>query len=140
VQTLHRVQALLGSGCLSEKSLRVIRSIWLFIVLSGAAIGASAEEHWHNATGASLAALFSDKEFADGAHFAYRLQRDGTFTGTELGKKVSGTWRVVGDQLCWSWERPPGPRECYDVQQDGASIRLLINQSEAWYGTLQPLR
>jgi hypothetical protein len=32
------------------------------------------------------------------------------------------------------------PEECYEVQQDGNAVRMLINRSEAWYGTLAPLR
>ena len=101
------------------------------------ALPAAVAEPWRAVKGSALHALFSDKEFADGVHFAYQLRRDGTFTGTEMGKTVSGTWRVAGDRLCWRWQRPPGPRECYDVQQDGANIRLLINGSEAWYGALK---
>jgi hypothetical protein len=41
--------------------------------------------------------VFQDKEFADGAHFAYQSK----------------------------------------AQQDGVHVRLLINGSDAWYGTLQ---
>ena len=84
--------------------------------------------------------LFKEKEFGDGVHFAYQFKADGTFTGTEMSRRVSGSWRVAKDELCWKWERPPGPDECYEVQQDGRHVRLLINGSEAWYGTLEPLR
>jgi hypothetical protein len=108
------------------------------LALSLALVSASAAaEDWRSVTGSALHGLFGDKEFGDGAHFAYQLKRDGSFTGTEMGKEVSGTWRVASDQLCWTWQRPPGSRECYDVQQDGANIRLLINGSEAWSGTLK---
>ena len=100
------------------------------------ALPAAAAE-WHAVKGSTLHALFSDKEFADGVHFAYQLKRDGTFTGTEMGKPVSGTWRVARDQLCWTWRRPTGSHECYDVQREGANIRLLINGSEAWSGALK---
>jgi len=97
-------------------------------------------ERWRDIGGQELRALFSNKEFADGAHFAYRLRADGTFSGTEMAKSVSGTWRVQDEQLCWKWRRPPGPEECYRVQQDGPHVRFLINGSEAWYGTLEKLR
>jgi hypothetical protein len=98
------------------------------------------EEHWRSVTGAALRDLFAGKEFADGVHFAYHFKADGTFTGTEMSKAVSGSWRVRKNEFCWSWLRPPGPHECYEVQHDGAHVRLLINGSEAWYGTLEPLR
>jgi hypothetical protein len=98
------------------------------------------QEHWRNVKGAGLQDLFKDKEFADGVHFAYQFKADGSFTGTEMAKSVSGSWRVRQDQLCWAWLRPPGPEECYEVEQDGAHVRLLVNRSEAWYGTLEKLR
>ena len=99
-----------------------------------------AGENWHAVKGSDLAALLRDKEFGDGVHFAYRLKGDGTFAGTEMGKEVSGTWRVNKDELCWKWRQPTVQEECYVVQQDGDQLRMMLNGSEAWYGTLQPLR
>ena len=110
------------------------------MLLISAAGTAHAQEHWRDVAGPAIPALISDKEFGDGAHFAYQLKADGTFTGTEMAKDVSGIWRVQQDDLCWKWLRPPGPEECYRVQQDGPHLRFLINGSEAWYGTLQDLR
>lgn len=120
--------------------MRAIRSICCFTVLASLAGTACAQEHWRIVNGPALGALFSDKEFGDGVHFAYQFKADGTFTGTEMSKTVSGSWRVRQNELCWKWLRPPGPDECYEVQQDGTHVRLLINRSEAWYGTLAPLR
>ena|SRR5690348_2813264 len=106
-----------------------------------AALAIAGEEHWRGVKGeAALRELFAGKEFADGVHFAYQFKAEGTFSGTEMAKDVSGSWRVRGDEFCWRWERPPGPHECYEVQQDGAHVRLLTNGSEAWYGVLEPLR
>ena len=84
--------------------------------------------------------MFKDKEYGDGVHFAYQFNADGSFTGTEMTKSVSGSWRIRRNELCWKWLRPPEPEECYDVQQDGAHVRLLIHGSEAWNGTLEVLR
>lgn len=100
----------------------------------------SADERWQNVNGTALRELFKDKEFADGVHFAYQFKANGTFTGTEMSKTVSGSWSVIKNEFCWKWVRPPGPQQCYEVQQDGAHIRMLVNRSEAWYGTLEPLR
>ena len=100
---------------------------------------AAEKEHWRSVKGAALKTLFQDKEFADGVHFAYQFKARGTFTGTEMSKQVSGSWRVQKDEFCWKWVRPPGPEECYAVEQDGPHVRLMINGSEAWYGTLQKL-
>lgn len=101
---------------------------------------AAEKEAWHRVKGSALRSLFSNREFADGVHFAYQFKRDGTFTGTEMSQSVSGSWRVRKDEFCWSWLRPPGPAMCYQVQQHGAHVRMLVNDSEAWYGTLEPLR
>lgn len=98
------------------------------------------KEYWRNVSGAELHSLFTDKEFGDGVHFAYQFRGDGTFTGTEMSKSVSGSWRVRRNEFCWRWLRPAGPEECYEVQQDGDAVRMMINRSEAWYGTLAPLR
>ncbi len=86
-----------------------------------------AEEHWRGVKGASLQSLFQDKEFGDGVHFAYQFNADGTFTGTEMAKRASGSWRVKRNEFCWKWLRPPGPEECYQVQQDGVHVRLMLN-------------
>jgi len=117
--------------------LRAIHTISWLTVLTCVAGSAAAQEHWRDIKGPALASLFRDKEFGDGVHFAYQFKADGTFTGTEMAKDVGGSWRVHRDEFCWRWERPPGPHECYRVQQDGEHIRLLINGAEAWYGTLR---
>ena len=115
-----------------------IRTLSLCALLALVAPSSAAEkEHWRSVKGAVLQTLFQDREFGDGVHFAYYLKADGTFTGTEMTKQVSGSWRVKQNEFCWKWQRPPGPEECYQVQQDGVHVRLLVNGSEAWYGSLQ---
>ena len=104
-----------------------------------AASAAAEKENWRPVKGAAMKALFSRNEFADGVHFAYQFRADGTFTGTEMSKEVSGAWRVRKDEFCWKWLKPPDPEECYQVQQDGKRVRMIINGSEAWYGTLERL-
>lgn len=114
--------------------------ILLCTLLVGALRASAAErEHWRNVKGTALQQLFKNKEFGDGVHFAYQFRADGTFTGTEMSKEVRGSWRVRNNDFCWKWLRPPGGEECYQVQQDGKHIRLIVNRSEAWYGTLEPL-
>ena len=119
---------------------RVLANVLLCGLVALSLPVSSAEERWRNIKGASLQSLFQDKEFGDGVHFAYHFKADGTFTGTEMTKQVSGSWRVKQNEFCWKWQRPPRPEECYQVQQDGVHVRLLINGSEAWYGTLQNVR
>ncbi len=110
------------------------------VLLAGAfflLMGTGLAENWKVVKGEAARVLFADKEFGDGVHFAYRFRTDGTFSGTEMAKDVRGTWRVVRDEMCWKWTRPPGAEECYSVQKDGAEIRLIRNGYEAWYGTLK---
>lgn len=117
------------------------KGVLLCALCALSSLGFTAEtQRWRSVKGPALRELFKDKEFGDGVHFAYQFKADGTFTGTEMARTVSGAWRVRRDEFCWSWLQPPGPRECYDVQQDGAHVRLLINGSEAWYGTLEKLQ
>ena len=143
--------ALTYSSCASEqqppafprrRAVQVaVISMSVTVALMASSFAATAdEEHWRDVKGAALRSLFKDQEFGDGVHFAYQFRSDGTFTGTEMAKEVSGSWRVRQNELCWNWLRPPGPRECYEVQQNGTHVRLLINGSEAWYGTLEKLR
>jgi len=115
---------------------------WLLCALLALSPSASTaqQEHWRKVNGVALQSLFKDNEFGDGVHFAYQFKANGTFTGTEMSKRVSGSWQVRDNEFCWKWLRPPGPEECYQVQRDGAHIRLMINNSEAWYGTLEALR
>jgi hypothetical protein len=57
-------------------------------------MGTGLAENWKVVKREAARALFADKEFGDGVHFAYRFRTDGTFSGTEMGKDVRGTWRV----------------------------------------------
>src|SRR2546421_2343178 len=76
------------------------------VALMASSFAATAdEEHWRDVKGAALRSLFKDREFGDGVHFAYQFNADGTFTGTEMSKRVSGSWQVSKDELCWHWER-----------------------------------
>lgn len=115
----------------------VIRSLLCVLALLPGT--SRADEHWRSVKGDSLRALFQDKEFGDGVHFAYRFKRDGSFTGTEMSEEVRGSWRVGKDEVCWKWQQPLEPERCYQVQWDGAHVRLMLGGSEAWYGTLQKL-
>ena len=89
--------------------------------------------------GESLRKLFASHEYGDGVHFAYRFLSNGTFSGTEMGKDVQGTWRMSGSEICWTWKRPPGAEECYVARRNGTEVSLFRNGAEQWYGTLKPI-
>ena len=89
--------------------------------------------------GKALRELFAEHEFGDDVHFAYRFRGDGTFSGTEMGKDVRGTWRLGDRGICWTWTRPRGAEECYVARRNGAEISLFRNGVEQWYGTLKKI-
>ena len=99
-------------------------------------LAGAAEAHWQAVTGAPLQTLFRDREYGDGVHFAYQFRRNGTFTGTEMGRSVEGNWRASGNEICWTWRRPRSAEECYRAQKQGVEVRLFANGIEAWNGTL----
>src|SRR2546428_14119916 len=127
-----------STGSASHRHMRIALASGLLCGLVALSLPVSgAEERWRKIKGASLQSMFQDKEFGDGVHFAYRFKLGGTFSGTEMSREVRGSWRVTEDEMCWKWVQPAGAEECYQVQQDGVHVRLLVNGSEAWYGTLQ---
>src|SRR5712691_13508532 len=87
-----------STGSASRRRMRTALADFVLcglVALSLPVLGA--EEHWRSAKGAPLQSLFQDKEFGDGVHFAYDFKAGGTFTGTEMSKQVSGSWRVRND-------------------------------------------
>ncbi len=94
-------------------------------------------ESWKPVKGPALRALLSGKELGDGVHFSYRFAADGTFSGTEMGTDVQGRWRIRGNQACLATTHPRAEEDCYDVERDGAEVRMLKYGSEAWYGRLK---
>ncbi len=109
----------------------------VFCITLLAAFSVALAEDWRPVKGAPLRALFPGKELGDGAHFSYRFSADGTFAGTEMGNDVRGRWRIHRNQACLATARPRAEEECYDVERQGADVRLLKYGSEAWYSTLK---
>ncbi len=95
-------------------------------------------ENWQPVKGRALRALFPGKELGDGVHFAYRFAADGTYSGTEMGTDVQGRWRIRRNQACLATTQPKAEEDCYEVERDGAEIRMLKYGSEAWSGRLSP--
>src|SRR5438046_794990 len=101
-----------------------------FIVLFAPA---QAEVGWRGVRGAYLHALFVDHELADGVHYAYQFRSDGTFTGFNMGKAIRGTWRIAGDEFCWTQARRRSrrsarrerQRRCLPAVSIGACLRRL---------------
>jgi hypothetical protein len=90
------------------------------------AVGAIAAEQGKVVQGEALREMFAEHEFADGVHFAYQFRAGGTFSGTEMAKDVRGTWRLSGQEICWTWTRP----RC-GHQPVSKRIRAVVRHFEA---------
>ncbi len=101
---------------------------------------AQGELSWRSVRGADLHALFVDHELADGVHYAYQFRSDGTFTGFSMGKAIRGTWRIAGDEFCWTQARRASAEECFDVERSGTSVRLLRDRYEVFSAALTPIK
>lgn len=101
---------------------------------------AAADGAWRTVRGPDLLSTFVDHELADGVHYAYRFNKDGTLNGFVMGKQVSGTWRVSGDEFCWRIARRGADEDCYQVELHGHSVRLLRDGYEAFTATITPVK
>ena len=102
---------------------RALRSFALLVI--ALPLPLQGEVAWQSVRGAQVRSLFGDHELADGVHFAYQFHPDGSFTGVSMGKAVRGTWDVAGDEFCWTQARRKAEEECFEVERNGQSVRLL---------------
>lgn len=121
----------------SWQKVSVISAVALLLLNAPRAIGA--EKSWHLVRGSELKGLFGNQELGDGVHFAYQFEADGGLSGMNMGKPARGIWRTVAGDLCWAWNKPKSPEECYQVRQQGQAVRLFIEGQEVLTGTLTPL-
>jgi hypothetical protein len=115
-----------------------MRIFWLLsgIAFAGMSSAAGSEKAWRMVRDGNLHALFADQELGDGVHFANQFYRSGRLTGMNMGKPASGTWKVAGRELCWTWTKPASKEECYEVRQRGHEVRMFLDGYEAFSGTL----
>jgi hypothetical protein len=118
-----------------------LSSVTCVVLLSALTIigAVGAEKSWRLVRGSELKAAFGNQELADGVPYAYQFEAGGGLSGMNMGKPARGTWRVTSGELCWSWVKPKGPEECYQVRQQGQVVRLYIEGQEVLTGTLTPL-
>ena len=67
-----------------------------------------------------------------------------SFAGTGFhwrrgGQDIQGTWKTTARHLCWTWIKPRGSEECYEVDRSRNDVRLFRNGYEALSGTLTPI-
>jgi len=116
------------------------RTLMALYVMALAMSAIAAEPPWKRLDGAKLRNAFNNMELSDNTHFSYRFHPDGRFDGTELNRKVLGTWRTTAHEVCWNWIRPPGNEECYTVERHGHELRGSRGNFDAWWGKVVPLK
>jgi len=121
--------------------LNVCAARWSFAVatLAVAFNTTAADKGWLKLRGTALTQAFTNQDFGDGVHFAYQFLERGDLRGTDMGRPTQGYWRVAGSELCWRWTKSRDPEACYEVRQQGASIRLFLDGQEVLTGKLTPL-
>ena len=111
----------------------------LAVILVGGA-HANADVLWRSVRGAEVRGIFIDHELADGVHYAYQFRSNGTFTGFAMGKEIHGTWRVAGNEFCWTQRKAAPVEECFEIERRDSEIRFLRDSYEAFSGNLSPLK
>ena len=120
-----------GPALTASGALVVIFMVDLVVV--GTAL---ATEAWQALGGPELHQIIAESELTDGVHYAYQLNADGTLTGFNMGKPVSGKWRITADMLCWTWVRPTLAEECFAVERNSGNFRFVRDGTEIFTGTL----
>jgi len=117
----------------------MLRHLGLMALLVGIS-HAQAEVPWRSVRGAELREIFVDHELADGVHYAYQFRGNGTFTGFSMAREIHGTWRLAGNEFCWTQRKAKPVEECFEVERRGSAIRFLRDSYEAFSGHMSPLR
>jgi hypothetical protein len=75
---------------------------------------------------ADLPAIVSDRTFRgedEGESYSEYYAADGTLRGTSGGQAYSGSWNVVGEELCFSYpDEGSSATECYAVFKNGDAL------------------
>ena len=117
-----------------------VRWRWWLVAAATVTVPVYAGTAWHHVAGRELPTMFIDHELADSVHYAYRFHGDGTISGFNMGKKLQGVWHIAGDEICWTLKRRRAEEECFELERNGASIRLLRDGQPAFIATLKPIR
>lgn len=88
-----------------------------------------------------LSAVVSDRTFTgsyEGVTYNEYYAADGTLRGEEAGETYSGTWAVVGDELCFTYPDEAGGEaqvDCYAVYRDGDEIAWVDREGNVTAAT-----
>ena len=94
---------------------------------------------------ADLPAIVSDRTFRgnqEGEPYSEYYAADGTLRGTSGGEAYVGSWKVVGEELCFTYpDAGTSETECYAVFKDGDALTWVTSDGrivEATYAEGNP--
>lgn len=113
----------------------------LLLIALVASAGYSAEEkvRLESIPGDDLQKLFAGQELSDEVHFVFQFHPSGRLTGF-MGEELFGKWRTQAGELCLAWGLPDKGERCYEVRNDGNTVRLLQYGVEVYYGRLTVIK
>jgi hypothetical protein len=90
---------------------------------------AMAQEMFRRLADKEIQARVIGNDIIDSSQWSMYLRPDGTLIRDELGRKLTGVWKIEKSKLCLS--RPSGQRlNCHEVWMSGQNIRLRVNKDE----------
>ena len=101
----------------------------------------TAAERFQRLTGAQIQAKFAGMEMSDDVHWRDLFAREGTIQSQSMGKKTTGKWHVVNNELCIDRGKDSGG--CYQVWLAGRKVEFRREglDTPVLDGTLQkPIR
>lgn len=112
------------------------RAALVLIALVASAVHSAEEKvRLESIPGDGLRTLFAGQELSDEVHFVFQFHPGGRLTGF-MGEELFGRWRAQAGQLCVVWGLPDKGERCYEVKNDGNTVRLLQYGVEVFYGRL----
>lgn len=115
--------------------MRVAVGMLILVANCASAYADPRSEGFKKLTAAQIRASFSGHTFSDEVHFSFRYTRSGGVEGAGMGKKVSGKWRVAGDQLC---QADSNGENCFDIWRKRNAVRFILGEDFVFAeGTLE---
>ncbi len=102
------------------------------MVLLPATVGgppAQAQEMFRLLGEKEIRAKVVGKDITDSTHWVNYLRPDGVLLSDEMGRKWTGTWKILNNKLCMSNPSLEAP-DCNEVWMSGANIRMRANKDQ----------
>jgi hypothetical protein len=110
---------------------RALRVLTITVVLPTlvSASAANAQEMFRLLGEKEIQAKVIGNDIIDSSQWSMYLRPDGTLFRDEMGRKVTGVWKIQKNKLCLS-EPNNQLLNCREVWMSGQNIRLRVNKDE----------